>query len=237
MIVGENRREFYMYDYDFEEYYEPTIADEIMNEASAKLKEALKQTSKENYEQIIAENKKLKAENAELQKFVGEIDDIKYQLRREQTEIESKVRRQRLSEVMKDFEVELYRPKYDFILLPKCNKCDENRKIKFLSPSGKEHFETCSCHKKERNNYCVESYYCSEFNGGNDVWNKRIRAWYKVIKKGTDDEYYSYESSTYLKTLIQEDFTDFESLENKNETFFRSKETCQAYCDYLNKAK
>ena len=224
-----------MYDYDFEECYEPTMADEIMNEASEKLKEALKESVKSHYDSIIKENKALKAKNDELQKFVDEIDDIKHGLALEKSQLVNSARRQRLSELMKDFEVELFRVDYESVKKEKCGSCDDKRRIKFFSPSGKELYDNCSCDKVIGKNYFVKPYLCSEFRMDSNS-SAKLTAFYKINREGTNDEYYGYESSIYCSSVLDHGYSDFENLNlNLNrETFFRSKEDAQKYCDYLN---
>jgi hypothetical protein len=223
--------------YDYEEYHEPTIADEIMGEASEKLKEALKESVKAYYDSIIKENEDLKAKNAELEKFVDEIDAIRLNISRERSELASNVKRMRLSELMKDFEVELYRVDYEYILKEKCEACNDNRKVAFLSPSGKELFEPCSCNENIGKHYFVKPYYCCEFSNKNH--DSKLKAFYRVNRFDTNNEYYSYDSSTYCAKVLEKGFSDFENFDHNlnRETFFRYKEDAQNYCDYLNQPK
>lgn len=226
----------YDFDLDFEEYYEPSAMDEIIMDAKNKLREKVKEEVKTYYDSIIRENGVLKLKNEKLQKIVNEIESKENELEREKRQMLQTVRRERLSELMKNFEVVLYQPEAKSIPLPKCNKCDNERRIPYKTPLGKEQFEYCDCNNHSHYFYSPYAYYASEFRVNSGYDKKEIVAWYKHAPSygNKDDDTYSYSNSTFLKRLIEEDFTDFENIDNRRETFFRSIETCQKYCDYLN---
>lgn len=62
-----------------------------------------------------------------------------------------------------------------------------------------------------------------------------MSAWYKIKKSYDDDEYCGYDSYTYAKTVYN-DGMNYEKLE-RYDTFFKTIEDCQSYCNYLNENK
>ncbi|MEG0381301.1 MAG: hypothetical protein RR603_06340, partial [Kurthia sp.] len=56
--------------------------------------------------------------------------------------------------------------------------------------------------------------------------------WYTIQDNGSREEYARFDSSTYGRTVYKEGM-DFAEI-NSYETFFKTKEECQKYCDYLN---
>jgi len=220
-----------MYDYyDEESYYEPTPADEIFIKYLNEMKNALTKSAKYQIEKIKLENKELKDQNKYLQEKVNEIGQKEKDLEIQKSNLERKVRNERLSKLMKDFEVVMYRPDRTSVKLPKCDKCNENRRIKFTSPLGKTMDESCTC-DVSKPVYNVEEYICTEFriNSNNDS----MLMWYKM-KQSDDYDYASYRSggSDLVKSIYQ-DGMNFKDLD-RCDTYFKSKDDCQKYCDWLN---
>jgi hypothetical protein len=216
------------YDEDF--YYEPSAFDIQVDEFKKALAESVR-------EEFITEMERLKKENEELQSIKTNFDQIKKQYRDKEQQLEwerqdliRKVRRERLSDLMKDFEVVMYMPYSKRELPPKCDKCDDNRKINYKTPLGRDSSEACDC-SVGKYVYYPEEYICSEFRinrDGND-----IIAWYKVKPSSScDDDYASCDSSTFAETIYH-DGLKYKDLK-QYKTFFKTKEECQGYCDYLN---
>jgi hypothetical protein len=217
------------YDEDF--YYETSEFDHQVNE----FKESLLKSVKEEF---ISEMERLKKENAELQTVKHDFEQIKrdyknkeQKLEMERQELERKVRRERLSVLMKDFEVVMYRAYSKTELPPKCDKCDDKRRVHFKSPLGRNFTEDCECNKGELV-YHPQEYICSSFSINRD--GNGMDAWYK-LKPNREDDYASYDSSTYAK-VIYHDGLKYEDIK-KYDTFFKTKEECQGYCDWLNENK
>jgi hypothetical protein len=114
--------------------------------------------------------------------------------------------------------------KWDRVLPMKCDKCDENRRIHFKTPRGKETYEECECGVGNQV-YYPEEFRCTEFyidrsgKGLVGIYNKRQYSddGYKDSGISTDDLYQS--------------GMDFEKI-NYYRTMFRVKEDCQKYCDW-----
>jgi len=219
-----------MYDYYEEPYYEPTLADEIFIKYLNEMKSALTESAKYQIESIKEINAKLIKQNNDLKEEVRKIRDKERDLEIQKSNLERKVRSERLSKLMKDFEVVMYRPDKTSVKLPKCDKCNENRKIKFTSPLGKIMDESCTCNVSKPV-YNVEKYICTEFriNSNNDS----MLMWYK-IKQSDDYDYASYRSgSSDLAKSIYQDGMNFKDLD-RSDTYFKSKDDCKRYCDWLN---
>lgn len=209
------------YDDDF--YYEPSEFDLKVEE----FKESLLKSVKENF---LSEMERLKKENEELQEVKENFESIqrdyeykKHQLEAEHRDLKRKVRRERLDELMSDFQVVMYRADYNLESLPKCSNCDDKRRIYYKTPLGKETYESCDCAERKRVYFPKENT-CYEFRINRD--NDELLAWYKY-----EDEYGSMSYSTRAETFYEEGMS-YEDLENR--TFFKSKEECQKYCDWLN---
>jgi FtsZ-binding cell division protein ZapB len=221
--------------YGEDEYYpcyEPTVVDEILNEYQEKMKDALLDTVKLDIANTKYENTKLKEENKTLKEREHEVNQKERQLEIEKKNLMLKVRNERLAELMKDFEVVMYKVRTTIEKLPKCNNCDDNRKIHFKSPLGNDMSESCLC-DKGKTIYIPMEFICTEFRINSN--NKEMSMWYKM-NRGSDYDYYSYESSDYAETVYNNDMK-YEDLKSYYHIYFKSINECQKYCDWLNKTK
>lgn len=215
------------YDEDF--YYEPSEFDYQVNEFKEALMKSVKEEFISKMERLEKENKELQFIKQNWERITRDYDNKKYQLELERQDLERKARRERLSVLMKDFEVIMYRIDYRNELPPKCNKCDDNRKINYKTPLGKDAHEDCDC-RNGKIVYYPKDYICSEFKIDRD--GNKIIAWYKINKIDRDDEYVGYDSSTFAEVIYHEGLK-YEDIK-KYGTFFKTKEECQGYCDWLN---
>lgn len=192
-------------------------------------------------EEFLAEMEALRTENQLLQEVKRNFAQIQldYGNKEQQLEIErrnmlSTVRKERLSTLMKDFKVVMFRASSTFPLPPKCDKCDDRRQIKYETPLGKVAFEKCDCSVGEKF-YVPEEYIATEFSIDRD--NKKMRAWYKM-KPGShgDDDYCSLDGSSTFASAIYSPEMSYESIK-QYDTFFKTIEDCQKYCDWLNQNK
>jgi hypothetical protein len=219
-----------MYFDDYEqEYYEPTLADEILVEYLEKMKGALLDTVKGQIEHIKRENEELKAQNKILKDKENDIRNRERDLENQKRDLMWQVKRERLGELMKDFEVVMYRAYSSVEKLPKCSKCNDKRQIEFTTPLGKRMYESCEC-DKGKTVYIPQEHICKEFRL--DSNNNTLLMWFK---ENHDKEYdwYSYESSNLVRTVYKDgmNYADLDCYD----TYFKSKEECQKYCDWKNK--
>lgn len=209
-------------------YYEPTIADEIFEEYKIKMKDALLESIKQDIADLKYTNKKLIDENKILKEKEQEVRQKEKELEYMKSNLKWEVKRERLSELMEDFRVVMYKTNYNSELLPKCDKCNKNRQIEFLSPTGKLTYEDCEC-KKYKKTYKPQEYICTEFKVSSNAG--CMLMWYKENHE-SDYDYYSYNSSDLCEKVYKKEM-DYKDL-NSYQTYFKTKEECQNYCDWLN---
>lgn len=213
------------YEDDF--YNEPSEFEIIVEEFKASLMKSVK-------DEYLTEMEQLRNENAQLQDVKNNFSDIKkdYENKKRQLEIErnslkSEVRRERLSELTKDLQVIMYKAYSKRVKQPKCDKCDKDRKIRYKTPLGNDAYERCDCDTGDLV-YEPQDYMRVEFNIRDGM-----RAWYQINNFNSRDEYARFdESSQYAKAVYKEGM-DYSEI-SEYSTFFKTKEECQAYCDYLN---
>lgn len=229
------------YDYDeFENYYEPTPADEIFNEAMEKFKETLKDSVKENLKYIQEENRRLKKENDELKQKERQVRDRELTLEMREKDLQSKSEwsfyRKKFSEVLKpleeQFEMWYVEPLSE--LIPKCNLCDEERKVDFKSVSGKIIKGNCECNKY-RKVYNVKYTKIKELNFYKSDRDKKFVLTPKYESQSYDDSYFKLETKELIKNFEVEKVSEYKCYGSYGGfTGFATKEECQKYCDWLN---
>ncbi|MCY9755329.1 hypothetical protein M5X00_13865 [Paenibacillus alvei] len=214
-------------DEDF--YAEPSEFDQQVET----FKESLLKSVKEEYK---AEMDRLRKENAELQAVKRDFESIKSQYQQKERKLEHaknnmlrEVRNERLSTLMEDFKVAMYRVSATWVKPEKCNKCDENRLIHYKTPLGNDENERCTCSRSQIV-YVPKEFICVRFRL--DDRKDKLTVWYNIPTNDDEDKNVRYSFDSQLK-VIYADGMDFEKLE-KHETFFHTVEECQAYCDWLN---
>lgn len=224
--------------YDYDEYYaEPSEFEEKCSELVQMLKDSAT-------EELKSELGRLRKENAEMKDIVNNYNQKVKELEQakrsyewnEQSfreKITKEVRKLRLSKLLEDFQTTLYIVRNNGKDKPKCDKCDEEGYIHYLSPRGDEKKEKCECRDKIPF-YEVEQADCCEFKIRDEWGNEKIVGWYRrhISDRSGHDDYY--DSATYASDKIYNG-TGFDKIVNYYYVYFRDKETAQEYADWLNK--
>lgn len=220
-----------MYDfYDDDYYYEPSEFEEKIEELKESLRESVRSEIKEELERLRKENQELKEVRDNWEKLKEEYRNKERELQRKMLTVKQEAKKARLKELFEDngMSVVLYNVGYNFVYKPKCNKCDTDRKIHFKSPSGRDCTEACECAKSYKK-YIPISNELIEFRMNNV--DDELLMWFEPTKR--TDAYYD----NYRRVEIEQIYNNqaFEEI-TINETclFFKTKEECQKYCNYLN---
>ena len=205
----------------YDSWFEENWCEEPREEEMA-LIAAIKENVKQDIKQ---EMEHLRKENAELQQYKQERQEVenvkKWYESRLQTEVEAYKRELRSAKIKELFGDEFgigWRVTWKLVLPPKCDKCDKDRMIHFKSPSGKDLTESCKCAKGKKVFYPEELELVRIYQG-----RERIIRYYAPLK--TDDD----------------DFRDKRNSIYNGEPFdqvslwsivFLDKETCEKYCEW-----
>lgn len=215
--------------YDEEFYQEPSEFEMQVNDFKQTILKSVK-------EEFIAEMEQLRNENAELQEVKNNFVQLKNEYRAKEHQLEIKMQdakriayRARLSELMIDHKVLMYRANSKYKKGQKCDKCNETRKIIYTTPLGKEAHEDCDC-AKTIPYYVPEEMVYAEFS----IRNGKATVWYE-IKENRDDDYLR-RSSQHADQIYKKG-TPYEDLKYSYRTFFESEEECKKYCDWLTEQK
>jgi hypothetical protein len=200
----------------------------------------LKQTALKNAkEEFIQKMERLEKENAELQEVKKNWDRIKYEVEREKEnykfdkdKLERELAYKKINELLNiaNWTDKLYYITYANAYLPKCNNCDDNRYIHFLSPTGKDCIELCpTCGQNYRKYFVKECpTFRLRFNNESKI---TVESYFMKTDRWGDSTIYTKEN-VYEGSV--EDFY-FEDSYRIRHTGFISKELAQAICDKINK--
>ena len=213
--------------YDEEFYREPSEFEMQIEEFKSTLLDSVRDEYKRRMEKLQKENEELQSIKTNFEAIKWDFANKERQLEIERNDLERKVRRERLSQLTKDLQVIMYKAYSESVQGPKCDKCDAQRRIHYKTPLGKDATEKCECAASTRV-YKPKEYIKVEFNIRDGM-----RAWYDINNFDSDDEYGRFDSSSQFAKAVYKEDMPYESIENYS-TFFKTKEDCQKYCDYLN---
>lgn len=229
---------------DYFDFPEPSTGDIVFEE----LKRVLLGTLKE---EIKAELEKLRAENEELRPYKEEHERISLDLLRTHQECERriqeaehKVKNMMLGELFGECVVDAWKVGREYTKGPKCDKCDENRKLHYTTPRGRAMTEDCECAESFVQyspkpaimaRFKVRPRNRVSYNDNASSYDRQVYRWYTTewsqIEDGTEFVVDS-DNCVGSDRFADKSDTPFEKL-NEWHSVFTSYERCQAFCDYL----
>ena len=227
---------------DYFDFPEPSTGDIVFEE----LKRVLLGTLKE---EIKVELEHLRRENEELRPFKEERDRLERELSRVRTECTRKIKEAQdvarnsiFESLLGEHMIQAWKVGREYLKPPKCDKCDDNRKIHFTSPRGKELTEPCECDQTTTIYKPVPALLArfrvtpSARSGNQTVedtfYDKPLYYWYTTEYETLDRAEFVIDSESEVGASYVSDTKPFDKL-NEYHSVFSSLEACQAFCDYL----
>lgn len=218
MFYDDYFEDFSLFDMQIEEF-----KDSLRNSVKDEIKNKIKELEEE-----VAELKEFREEKDKITRKCEE--DIRAANKRAE-EAESKWKKARLHELLGEFLTIGWRANPEFVYGEKCDKCDENRKIRFTSPQGREYTEDCDCSRRypfysPREESICKMYVPKKRYGYDDGKQDFYNRYYTIVNESDYDRYDSTDS-------VYGHDADFEKV-NKYRAIFLYEEDCKLYCDWLN---
>jgi hypothetical protein len=234
------------YDYDDEDsddfFDEDCYPSYLRSKELKPLVETLKKCIRAEYKNKI---ELLEDENKKLSEFRAEYDTYKTalaDLERKFNENMETLRQKSFRRFVKDFFEDGYivTNEYVYDMFDKCDRCNDRRDIEFTSPTGKRLTEWCPCRQ------CVVQYKPTKIRTYEVTshYDNCIRIFTDTSSDGdrvelTDHTYYAGEDFSELIQLETKPGASYSG--GKTPKFmhiiFRSREECQAFCDFINEIK
>ena len=175
----------------------------------------------------------IKKENLKLQDVKNSLSKIKeyylnktLKLETEKKDLERNAKAYRLSELMSEYQTIMYKANQTYTVKPKCNECDAQRNIEFLSPQGIKCEAKCECSIRDKI-FEVSECYLYEFRIGNTG----MLLWYKIKDFGADE--YCTHNQRVIPEHIFNNGKTYNDIVPYSE-YFKEAKDCQEYCDWLN---
>lgn len=150
-----------------------------------------------------------------------------HQLESEKLNLENKMKRMRLTELLGENLLVAWFPAGQDIKKPKCDKCDDRRRIMYTTPRGKTEYEYCECAETSRV-YHPEEIQCYKFYQSKSSWGREYPTVSRYYQRKEDRDYDTFEARR--QPYAGEPFEKV----NRYSVAFNNPEECRAYCDWLN---
>lgn len=204
-------------------YFEPTEFDIAMADFKASIVDNVRQEIKDKIDRLEKENAELREVKDNWQKIQAEHERAMRDLRIEKEHAKKHAEKARLQTVFRDLCVTGYQVHCEYMQGPKCDKCDEYRKIHFVSPMGRSMTEDCQC-AASKTFYSPKEVSLISFWIGNGVGTRC----YERSDGDSSDQY------KYCAAVYSELPEELETI-NSYRAVFLNVADCQAYCDWHNK--
>lgn len=221
----------------YEDFYEPSEFEQMVEEFKDTLKESVKKEWIDKMNRLEEENKELQEVKKNFNQIKNDYEKAKWECERESIRAKESAKKDaykaRLSELLGDLKAEYWSIEKEYIKKPKCDKCDSNRMVAYITPFGKQAKESCTCAETEPK-YVPREMVIYQIG----LYNSKIGA--RFVKKHRDDEdTFVSDSEYYGHKIVVKDEDDISTFSGENEytLYFESFEKCQEYCDYLNGLK
>ena len=209
----------------YDDFYEPSEYEIMVEQFKDELRKSVKQEIQDEMERLRKENQELQEIKRNFNKALEEEQEYLRQKRIELEIAKRDLARKRVDELFQEAGLykELYTIKYEYVRKKKCDKCDNERKIWYKAPSGKDAYEYCECDTRYRKYkpYKIKYIYYTTIDQGK-----------KLILQLDDAEHWTVR---HEPENVYKDGMNFSDMQTEwGRALFENEEDCQRFCDYLN---
>jgi hypothetical protein len=204
--------------YKYEDFYrEPSEFECQIDEFKASLMAAVKQEHQEEVERLRKENAELRPVKKRMRQIEMERNSEKHELERVKRDALKEAKKMRLTELLKDYKAAIYTFDSVPIRKPKCDKCDDDRRIPYTTPLGKPAKEDCTC-REFTYAYKVREVMATSLEHYSPDGSVQVNYY--------DDE----REEKIFRHMMYKPENGFKSVTDW--TYFEDKKDAQAYCDW-----
>jgi hypothetical protein len=231
---------------DYENYYEPSEVDQLVEEFRDKVREHLLPNIREEIERLNKENGELQRKNNEYKNREAELNskerDLKYKEENLKREVEREFYASNIGDTLKDYieKAEVWFADNKGFEQEKCSLCNNERRLIAKFKNKKTTEIDCDC-KRLVYKYVPEISELSliKFNKKDSRYQSDRNFYFSRSYTPSKNSNYDYSYNEFKLDHIVDEFNDDtkELYENKKynaEIGFKTKEECQKYCDWLN---
>lgn len=217
---------------EYSEYYDNTTPfDEDIEAFKDHLRKAVKEETQKELETLRTSVREMGAKLANLTALERDAEFLKRQYEQKLHNVEVVARRTVEKEGLRKLLELLREPRYrverKWDLGPKCGNCNEDRKLPYTTPRGKEAFEDCECNVRPEH-WTVEEQLVHEVSRRSG----KVLAWYSPVSRYFDED--NVGSPTVLKS--PDGVTLEEMMKDPRDYGFPTAEAAEVLATVLNKA-
>lgn len=213
----------------YEDYFdEPSEFEQQIDEFKRSLADAVKTKIKSKIEALEKENEELREFRDTKEKYERIMRD---KIREYDVAIAQAKRDAQMVNLKKLFGENLqsaYRPDMRHIQHKKCDRCDENRKIHYKTPTGREAEENCLCSRTLLQYFPKEVKLFSFYANSKPIKDVHPHLYYEPVSKDSD-----YDRYDLCGEIYDYDEKEFEKV-NRYRVVFFDEAKCKEYCDWFN---
>jgi len=236
---------------DYENYYEPSEVDQLIEEFRDKIREHLLPNIQEEIDRLNKENNELRIKFNEYKNKESELNskerNLKYKEDNLKREVEREFYASNIGDTLKDYidNSEVWFADSKGFSQDKCSLCNDKRKLVANFSNGKTTEISCDCSK-------IISKYVPEISELSTIkFSKRdsqyqsereFYLWKTFVPSGKSSYYDNHSYNDFKLCQIVDEFNDTTKELDKDRKYdtkigFKTKAECQKYCDWLNRDK
>jgi regulator of replication initiation timing len=205
--------------------------DQVADELKQAFRESVKDEIKNRIKKLVTENRELKVKLEGLDRLELEAAQSKAKYDREYSsakrEAQQAARKEKLADLLTALDERLYSVEIKYVKNEKCAKCDENRRLHYVTPRGKPALEACECSGSTRLWEATEvaAHEVSSRDG-------KLLIWWAAVSRWADSD------SLNAKVLKRSEGVPAEKLAaNPNAYSYKDRASAQATADAANERK
>ncbi len=219
-------------DCDAEDFYDrPTEFEMQILGFKVALLGSVKQEYKDKMAALEKENAELKGIKARMEEIEAEHQAQSRHYQYLEANLERDIKRMRLNELMGENMLIGWYPASTYEQMPKCDKCDDKRRLYYTTPRGEKRYEDCVCATRFYT-YHPEQIECYEFHQSKSTWGGQYPTPGMYFSRKSDKDYDEY-NETHNVYRGGDSEAEFEKAE-KYGIVFLDESLCSKYCDWLN---
>ena len=208
---------------NFDDFYdESSEFRQLMHEFEESLRSSIKQEFLDRMEILERDNANLREIRDNWDRKVRELQEACIQREAEAQKVIRDAKRIRFRELISEVTPVVYAIDYNIVPKPKCNLCDEYRRIKYITPTGRQATENCTCNDSNYEYYVKPVHAVQLKYDDNGI--KRVEY---LFNEDAEDRL-----SALRSRLIDDEPFD---IKNRYGAMFLSEEKAKAYAEWLNK--
>lgn len=206
-------------DHEYDDYYpDPTPYEEQIDALVSAVKESVHEDIRNKLERLERENSELRPIKERMQEIERERISEKHELESTKRNALNEAKKMRLTELLKDYRAVIYTVDDITVHKPKCDLCDNERRIAYTTPLGKSAKENCTC-KEYSYKYEIREVTAASIEHYSPEGNICVN-YYDDNREERISNYHMYKPGTELEKVTRW-------------TYFEDKNDAQAYCDWL----